>query len=171
VNHHILRAAFGLVAVLSSACGPATFAFDREGNDDGGDAGADASLEAEASVSEADAPTEANEREASIDAAPLDTSLACAIDGDCPASTPVCRVADGVCIRCREDDDCSASLNGPVCDTSSGQCVQCIADTQCSTPASRCDTATRACVRCLTNADCGRESTCDQTSHVCSPMF
>ena len=161
------------------ACGPATFTFDREADgSDGGDAGrqrpdgtdderdasgqgADASIDG--TVSEAGTP------EASAEASSPEAAV-CAIDGDCPAATPVCR-ADGQCIRCQGDADCSASVNGRVCDTTSGQCVQCTMDTQCTSPTPRCDTTSLACVRCLTNADCGRESLCNLASHVCSPMF
>jgi hypothetical protein len=167
------------VLLAASACDPATFAFDREAEGiDGGDAGHrradDADDDSDASSQVPDAPidsavSEAATPEASPEAASPEASV-CSIDGDCPAATPVCR-ADGQCIRCQGDPDCSVSVNGPVCDTTSGSCVQCTTDSQCSSPTARCDTSSHACVRCLTNADCGRESICNPTSHVCSPMF
>ena len=105
----------------------------------------------------------------------------------CGEDKPACKVQDGVCGPCENDDECSGSL---VCQ--SGMCVGCVADSDCGDPASGrvcdrescvdgcrgedgngcpsgklCTSANEnigECVDCATDSDCGAEA----SGRVCS---
>jgi hypothetical protein len=69
--------------------------------------------------------------------------------GTCGGQTPYCRVSDGECVACVDDEHCSEGM----CDPESGACVACSDNAHCTDPAaSSCEQGT--CVACSDNAHC-----------------
>jgi hypothetical protein len=53
----------------------------------------------------------------------------CLTDATCPVSSPICLVATGLCVQCRDNTQCSGTISK--CNTATNSCVQCLATTDC----------------------------------------
>lgn len=131
----------GILLLFLSSCGTTTSA----------DGGTDAALDTSSS-------------DAAMDVA-VEAGTPCTSGLQCTGSTPACDTMKGVCVGCRDDNDC-ASL---VCDTKSGECRDCVTNMNCSNPLPVCDMTTRQCTAtCMTDQDCPQGGS---TPHHCHPTL
>jgi hypothetical protein len=86
-----------------------------------------------------------------------DSTPECTRDIDCPEAHPACSPS-GVCVACGMGGSQLCALRSPtkpVCGAQ-GACVECLADLDCSADPARpiCDTSTNSCVKCTGDAQC-----------------
>lgn len=67
----------------------------------------------------------------------------CLTDANCPSSSPICLVATGLCVQCRDNNQCSGTI-------------------------SKCNPTTNSCVQCLTTTDCGDCQEC--RNNICQSL-
>jgi hypothetical protein len=103
--------------------------------------------------------------------------VACVMDSQCAAPTPMCNTTTNTCIQCTMSSQCPSE--DPICNTTTGTCVPCNGDFG-SSATEPCGTMgepfcflsgamTGECGKCSTNADCAGHSgnICDTTSGLC----
>ncbi len=88
----------------------------------------------------------------------------CTEDRDCAEVGGACDLVRGMCVECRDEDDCERAGIGSHCQGVVGRCTQCDDADDCG--ALFCDPILFACVECRTSADCGGRL-CDPSAHRC----
>lgn len=74
-----------------------------------------------------------------------------------------CNPANGRCVACLADADCTASR--PHCQTFT--CVECTTDAECAAPFPVCSVTLGACAECEEDADCRVAHVCEVTEGEC----
>jgi Cys-rich repeat protein len=87
---------------------------------------------------------------------------------DCVLTGYICDLTRDLCVRCFANNVTCLDNDTPIC-AADGTCVQCGADSDCSGTTPRCDQVTGSCVACLSASDCQAAAPlCDPGSHTCS---
>ncbi|MBO4350338.1 MAG: hypothetical protein J6A01_05245 [Proteobacteria bacterium] len=76
---------------------------------------------------------------------------------DCSSSGLLCLAGAG-CVECKDNSNCTSSLNGSICNTTSHACVACVENTDCAAPTAVC--SANKCVECASDTDCPAKNIC-----------
>jgi hypothetical protein len=95
----------------------------------------------------------------------------CTSDESCPPATPVCNLVGplaGTCTQCSAAEDGACVTPDSKCQLANGTCVACLTNSDCSaTPATPHCTDDGQCTGCVTDNDCNDQSPACQPSGVC----
>lgn len=104
-------------------------------------------------------------------------TIRCTSSGECYGAVPYCDPALGVCVPCRDDEDCGLLVPGVPryqCDSASGECEECVTDAWCGGGLGGpgvCDPTSHRCFQgCEGDGDCERffaERLCHETLRIC----
>jgi hypothetical protein len=98
------------------------------------------------------------------------TQCSAAEHGACVAPDSKCQLANGACVACLTNDDCSATPATPLCNEH-GQCAGCETDNDCNGASPACQPS-GACGQCsaIDAAACAEGTTCEVPAGRCVPI-